>query len=332
MRPRRGTLLSLPLLLASLVPGCIQDHLTVDVATVVRGDGSCSRRIAYRLVPAESGEDRAQRPERDADPFRSILSIPTAETWMVRSDLDAPSPWVTLEGEFPSPNAIEWDYWRPTQPHLAAARNYFSFAMDGEGDKARYSYSETWLDPAAPLRMLRFLAQALVRHEDRLAADAQRRMRPSALRKKEVRAAIHETVTLPFTSRVAHIAARPVYGPRERAETAATLDTLDWKDTVARLQALDPSLGSDQVNDALDSALGSLWDAMSPELAAAGLSPTLVDPTTDEHPLHVHATLTMPAPILRANTCFQGDTATWDFDGEDLYGRGFEMSAVAAAE
>jgi hypothetical protein len=39
----------------------------------------------------------------------------------------------------------------------------------------------------------------------------------------------------------------------------------------------------------------------------------------------------MPAPILRANTCFQGDVATWDFDSEDMYGRGFEMSAVAGA-
>lgn len=37
----------------------------------------------------------------------------------------------------------------------------------------------------------------------------------------------------------------------------------------------------------------------------------------------------MPAPIVRANTCATGDTATWEFEGEDLYGRGFEMWAKA---
>jgi hypothetical protein len=332
MRPRRGTLLLPILLLGWPSAGCIQDRLTVDLATIVHGDGSCSRRVSYRLVPSESQSEPAERPRRDADPFVSLLRLPNVDAWTVRAELESASPSIVLEGDFSSPNAIGWDYWRPTRPHLAAARNYFSFAMDTGADKPRYSYSETWLDPAAPLRMLRFLARALVRHEDRLAADTLRRLPSSALRKKEIRAAIHDTVTLPFTNRVARIAARPVYGPRERAETAATLDTLDWKEAVARLQSLDPSLDSAVLNDALDSALGSLWDAMGPELEAAGLPPTLVDPTADDHPLHVHATLVMPAPIVRANTCFQGDTATWDFDGEDLYGRGFEMSAVAVVE
>ncbi len=332
MRPRRGTLRILTLLLASSGTACLQDRLTVDLTTVVHGDGTCSRRVAYRLVPSDAGGDPAEPPQRDADPFRSILRVPTAEPWNVHTELDSTNPSITMEGDFPSPNAIEWDYWRPTRPHLAAARNYFSFAMDSGGESTRFSYVETWLDPAAPFQMLRFLASTLVRHEERLAADAVRRIRSSALRKKDVRAAIHETVTLPFTRRVARIAARPVFGPRERAETAATLDTLDWRDAVARLQGLDPSLDAAEVTDALDSALGSLWDAMGPELEAAGLPPTLVDPALDEHPIHVHATLVMPAPIVRANTCFQGDTATWDFDGEDLYGRGFEMSAVAAAQ
>jgi hypothetical protein len=38
----------------------------------------------------------------------------------------------------------------------------------------------------------------------------------------------------------------------------------------------------------------------------------------------------MPAPILRANTCVAGDTATWEFEEEDLFGRGFEMKALAS--
>jgi hypothetical protein len=39
----------------------------------------------------------------------------------------------------------------------------------------------------------------------------------------------------------------------------------------------------------------------------------------------------MPVPILRANTCATGDTAQWDFDEDDLFGRGFEMKVLAAA-
>jgi hypothetical protein len=42
-----------------------------------------------------------------------------------------------------------------------------------------------------------------------------------------------------------------------------------------------------------------------------------------------HATVVMPAPIVRANTCYQGNTATWDFTPSDLYGRGFEMRVEA---
>jgi hypothetical protein len=39
----------------------------------------------------------------------------------------------------------------------------------------------------------------------------------------------------------------------------------------------------------------------------------------------------MPAPITRANTCFTGDTATWEFDQDDLYTGPFVMSARAAS-
>jgi hypothetical protein len=46
--------------------------------------------------------------------------------------------------------------------------------------------------------------------------------------------------------------------------------------------------------------------------------------------VHFRATLLMPVPILRANACVTGDTAVWEFDEEDLFGRGFEMKAFAA--
>jgi hypothetical protein len=46
--------------------------------------------------------------------------------------------------------------------------------------------------------------------------------------------------------------------------------------------------------------------------------------------VHFRATLVMPVPILRANTCVSGDTAVWEFDDDELFGRGFEMTALAA--
>ena len=45
--------------------------------------------------------------------------------------------------------------------------------------------------------------------------------------------------------------------------------------------------------------------------------------------IHFKVTLLMPAAITRANACVQGDTAVWEFDQDDLYGRGFEMWARA---
>ena len=45
--------------------------------------------------------------------------------------------------------------------------------------------------------------------------------------------------------------------------------------------------------------------------------------------LRFRATLVMPVPIVSANACMSGDTAVWEFDQDDLYGRGFEMWARA---
>jgi hypothetical protein len=39
----------------------------------------------------------------------------------------------------------------------------------------------------------------------------------------------------------------------------------------------------------------------------------------------------MPVPIVSANACVSGDTPVWELDQDDLYGRGFEMKASAAA-
>jgi len=51
------------------------------------------------------------------------------------------------------------------------------------------------------------------------------------------------------------------------------------------------------------------------------------DPANIE--IHFRATLVMPTAITRANTCFNGDTATWEFDQDDLYAGPFPMWAKA---
>jgi len=63
-------------------------------------------------------------------------------------------------------------------------------------------------------------------------------------------------------------------------------------------------------------------------IEAAGLPLTLPDRGTS---VRFRATLVMPVPILRANACATGDTVVWEFEEEDLFGRGFEMKALASS-
>jgi hypothetical protein len=80
----------------------------------------------------------------------------------------------------------------------------------------------------------------------------------------------------------------------------------------------------------VDAALDAVGERVVAQLKKDGLPlpGEFVEPVSSTH---FRVTLVMPGPILRANTCAQGDTATWEFDGDDLYGRGFELWARAAA-
>ncbi len=74
--------------------------------------------------------------------------------------------------------------------------------------------------------------------------------------------------------------------------------------------------------------MNRLGDSLLEQLEEAGLPLFAPDGASR---VRFRATLVMPVPILRANTCVAGDTATWEFDEEDLFGRGFEMKALASA-
>ena len=97
---------------------------------------------------------------------------------------------------------------------------------------------------------------------------------------------------------------------------------------VQALAAQTPSADPEAVSTAVDATFEAFAQSLNRELTEAGLPfpSSLADP---ERHVHIRATLVMPAPVARANTCVTGDTATWEFDGEDLYGRGFEMWAKA---
>jgi hypothetical protein len=82
------------------------------------------------------------------------------------------------------------------------------------------------------------------------------------------------------------------------------------------------------VAKASDDAVDELGITILDEVEQAGLPLLAPDGGTR---VRFRATLVMPAPIVRATTCVSGDTAVWEFDGDDLFGRGFEMKALATA-
>ncbi len=325
--PRSGLLLVLGVALAS--GGCIEERLLVEVTTVVRADGTCSRRVEYRLEHVEKDGTRVSLdPQKDA--LRLLHRFPQGEAWTVRDEAGSDLHTVVAEAAFSSPNDIGWDYWRALAPRAAPARNHVSFAMDKEEDAAVYEYAETFLDPASPLAGLRMLSHLLSRRENEFATTFARTLGRTAPPRGETRRAYRERFARPFAAAAAALVNRPLYGPRERQETDGLMDRLSdlQKDLAEALAAQAPGADPDAVSKALDETIESFAESLDREVTGAGLPfPTaFADPARH---VHIRATLVMPAPIVRANTCATGDTATWEFEGEDLYGRGFEMWAKA---
>jgi hypothetical protein len=77
-----------------------------------------------------------------------------------------------------------------------------------------------------------------------------------------------------------------------------------------------------------DEAVDAVGMEVLEEVEKSGLPLLTPDGATR---MRFRATLVMPAPIIRASTCVAGDTAVWEFDGDDLFGRGYEMKALASA-
>lgn len=319
-----------PAALALLAAACIEDRLTVDVTTYVQANGSCTRRIEYRLERVDTDKGVSLDIPAAEDPLRLWHRFPRDPRWTVQDDASARLHLVTAEATLPSPNEIDWDYWRQRAKQAPAARNHVSFAMSQEGPATTYDFTEVFQDPASPLAGVRFLAQALAKRENAFADAVGAALGPMAPRRADVRRAYRDSFALPFSREVERLGARPIYGPRERKEIEGLLDRLDalHKDLVQAILAASSATAVDEMTKRIED-VGQEWgDELSAELAEAGL-PHLFETKQANAKLHFRVKLVMPAAITRANTCFSGDTAIWEFDQDDLYGRGFEMWAKA---
>jgi hypothetical protein len=309
---------------------CIEDRITVDLFTQVQGDGTCTRRVEYRLerVDTDKGDARVAIPPAD-DPLRTLHRYPAGEPWRLQDEAETGLHVIVLEATLPSPNDFDGDYHRARSRRAPPARNAVSAYVDPEHEY--YEYQEVFRDPASPIAGARLLSRLLLKREESFAEGYARALDDPRLtpRESDLRRAFREQLASPFAREVAAIAERPLFGPRERRELDALLEGFKDKQEaiVARVTALSPGADPEAVAEAADNSLNRLAEDLLPQVEAAGLALDLPDRGTT---LRFRATLVMPAPILRANTCATGDTAVWEFAEEDLFGRGFEMWAVAS--
>jgi hypothetical protein len=326
---RRRKLSLLALALPAL--GCIEDRLSVDVTSYVHADGSCTRNIEYRLERVDPDKGKTLEIPPAQDPLRLLHRFPRGERWTVKDEAGRLLHLVTAQATLASPNDVEWDYWRQRAAGVPPARNHVSFAMSQDKDGVGfYEYAESFLDPASPLAGARALAQLVAKREGDFADRVTSGLGSLAPRRGDARRAYRELLAQPFSREVERLAARPLYGPRERKELEAVLDRLE-----AMLDALtaeivhkSPVASPSEIEEKLKPLLDDFGEGLDKELQATGM-PRPFDLSEPVTRIHFRVTLVMPAAITRANACVQGDTAVWEFDQDDLYGRGFEMWAKA---
>jgi len=320
----------LGLLAALPLSACIEDRLSVEIWTQLHSDGSCTRRIEYRLERVDGEKTDVPLPiPPSEDSLRLLHRFPGGEAWTITRESRADTRIVIAEAvSLPSPNDADGDYWRVRAPNAQPARNHVSFAFDQHGEALRYDYSETLLDPASPTEALRALAQALAKREDEFAERWARALPSWDGSRGELRRCFRERLAQPFLREVSALARRPVHGPRERRDLETLLDRFSelQADLLQALAAGSPGAAAGELREALDDVIEAIGDSIQKQSLNAGL-PTPLDLSDRRTRIHFRATLVMPGPIVRANTCVQGDTATWEFEQDDLYGRGFEMWA-----
>jgi hypothetical protein len=321
------------LVAVSLLAGtaCIENRVSVELFTQIHGDGTCTRRVEYRLerVDTNKGDLRVEiRPEDD--PLRRWHRFPAGEPWQVREEAETGLHVIVLEALLPSPTAADGDFFRARAPRAQPARNVVSAFVDAE--HGVYEYQEVLRDPSSPLAAARALSRAALKRDGEFADGFAEALagKGTGPRDSDVRRAYRERLAEPFAREVALLAERPLYGPRERRDLDTLFDRIDekQKDLGDRLAAISPGTQPEEVAAAAEVSFNALGQGLLAQLEEAGLP--LFTPEGQGR-LRLRATLVMPVPILRANACVTGDTVVWEFEEEDLFGRGFEMKALASA-
>ena len=330
--PARTHFLSLLLVLP--LASCIEDRMTVEISTQIHGDGACTRRIEYRLERVDTGKGGARIAIPPAEDVLRQQRFPVGEAWQKREENEPGLHTVTLEGKLGSPQDVDGDYFRARSPQAQPARNLVSAYVDPE--RGYYEYQELLKDPASPIAAERLLSRSALKR-DQAFADAfaqafaeatQGKVAPP--RSADLRQLFRQLIAEPYARDVAKLAERPLFGPREQRALERIHDQLDdsQKQLTARIAALTTGVSQDDVASSTEAATDKVTEGLVEQLREAGMP--VPDPNGPQLKLSFRATLVMPAPIQRANTCFAGDTAVWEFAEEDLFGRGLEMTAIAA--
>jgi hypothetical protein len=328
---RSARLLLSAVLLALPLAGCIEDRLSVEIHTQVYPDGSCTRRIEYVLerVDTDRGNRRVEIPP-EADPLRTMHRFPSGDAWRIDEETSEGLHRLTIEATLPSPNDFDGDFFRARSPRSPPARNFISAYTSPE--HGVFEYNEVFRDPASPLAGARALARQISRRDEDFARHFHEALGddPGAPAPDDLRRSFRELFAEPFARDIASLTARPLYGPRERRALEEVLDGLELlqSELGVAVHALAPGVPPDALDDAVESSLDALGEEVFEQSEAAiealGLG-------RRPGQLHFRATLVMPFPIQRCNACAVGDTAVWEFEGAELYGRGFEMMAQSSA-
>jgi hypothetical protein len=315
---------------ALLAGGCIEERLQVDVTTRILADGACERRIEYRLehVDDRTGERVAIDPKEDG--LRRFHRFPRSEPWRVRDEPGRDLHVVVAEALLPSPNQIGSDYARHLGPTAPPATNLVSFDCGDLGAGEVCDYAELFVDRSSPPQVLAQITRWVSERDLPFAKAVATALGPAAPSTKALRAAYRERFALPLAARANALADRRFFGPRESREVDQLLDegTGLASDLATAVASLAPGAGDERVEEVVKAEIDRQFDLYGEQ--TPGAEDLLVGLGRNRR-VRFRATVVMPGPILRANTCFSGDTATWEFEGEDLYLQGFDLRARAAA-
>jgi hypothetical protein len=259
--------------------------------------------------------------------------FPAGEAWQRSEEKELGLHVVTLEGRLPSPQDVDGDYFRARSPHAQPARNLVSAHVDPESGS--YEYEEVLRDPASPIAAERILSRGALKGEQAF-ADAfvaafgeATEGKTTPPRTDDLKRLFRTLLAEPYARDVAALADRPLFGPRERRELDLVHERFDeaQKRLASRIAGLTTGVPEEGVDSATEAGIEYVGATLAQQLEDAGMP--YPSASRAELKLRFRATLVMPTPIVRANTCVAGDTAVWEFESDDLFGRGFEMRALA---